>query len=51
MYERMLEQTNWYFSWIDIFPGRNNCTLVIPSDFKSDKNQKIMFFDDINLYF
>ena len=26
-------------------------TLVIPSDFKNDKNQKIMFFGDIYLYF
>ena len=36
MYDRMLEQ---------------NYTLVISNDFKKDKNQKIMFFGDIYLYF
>ena len=52
MYDRMLEQTNEYF-----FLEGIHCTLVvipsdfIPKDFKSDKNQKIMFFGDIYLYF
>ena len=47
MYERMVEQTNWYFSW------KEYTVLVIPSDFKSDKNRKMMFFGDrpIYLYF
>ena len=36
---------------IDIFLDGIYFTLVIPSDFKNDKNQKIMFFGDIYLYF
>ena len=51
----MLEQTNWYFSFtVHLLFKQTNwslfslyCTLVIPSDFKNDKNQKIMFFGDI----
>ena len=44
----MLEQTNWYFSWKEYTVNLLHC---IPSDFKNDKNQKIMFFGDIYLYF
>ena len=45
MYDRILEQTNWYFF-------RKEYTVhYIPSDFKSDKNRKIMFFRDIYFHF
>ena len=42
----MLEQTNWYFSLKEYTV--HLLFLVIS---KNDKNQKIMFFGDIYLYF
>ena len=44
MYDGILEQINWNFSLKEY-------TLVIPSNFRNDKNQKIMFFGDRYLYF
>ena len=53
----MREEINWHFSWKEYTVHLLVCLFVwlfflfVPSDFKSDKNQKIMFFGDMYLYF